>query len=1560
MRPYVIRTEAEQGDKLRKEFNYIVEWYKNQYLKYNKTLQSEMDLELNLKEFYDITADYEELNYTFSFEAIMTPFCIADFLEKHILSTFSYGPEVISGFIQFPGNLCGQSWFKYRGDAVVITEVLKEYFKINNTGVDIELGILLEERFIRSSLTHTGSLELCMSIIRFYNVIRKMILFMDESLECNLPEFKYPDTISCDVQALSNHFDMENVENNTTILVVGSLHDISKSYLKYLANFQWNIVIDFDSYSEIGGLRSEANSSIVNSRILDNHTTNNITIKDNYIEWFNCGDYINPINSQKVNSSQSKLRALFPLRNYAHPGMANQNFFVWFRQRIDDIFRGVKNAQNPVSILYLNHDEYILKEIVNKAEEHLMGVSYTISAVYYWEEDKRNRICNECYQDDIRSGIDYSERFAIFPSDIQSFFSKTFEYFPSMSSTGNIEEKLLPSSDGNKIPSLNLQVELEKYFEVVYTNVGNEDYDIASKLINSFHKGGIAPWCAYAKNEVVNLIRRDDFTRWVSRIKSILGYLPDNSDKKIFKLDYKPGIGGTTILRMLAWELHNDYPVLIAQDYDKTVVRSLLQQLYDSQLKAFVVLADEDFDDIDDLERDIKVLSRPCVLIRAHRILNITSNSPQDFQLSVIKPNAENALRYKFRRISPLNEKELKYKEDNYSLFIGQDPSMKSPFFIGLYYIEKDFQHLADYVQQAFKGVYKDEEYRALGYIAFCDIYGNTSLPYIFINKILGIGRKNYLENNPYVKSILFMGKVKGVISAYKSKHFLISQEILNICSRYLFKGDYKDELFKWSDCFINDVITMLKENFDESYKTILEKIFTRNRVDTEYEEADFSKLIQDISIPEYRVQILEKLAKEAEQVALQFNSDENIAAYMMAAHFYGHLGRLFSKGISIVNYENAVKYSRKAKNFLEECSGQDYTIYHMYGEAKRLALKDKCDEYLQSGIEITNVMYNELENEIDDILNQYYISDETGNHVYAQSSSVLLLKDYLKFVYRIKNIESIEEMHYLSDRQAQYKIQIEEFLESLSEQEMDEKNRSYCQSLRDDFESGIMYNNYSHMEVYHQNKLDYEIAHQGSISSIAMHRSKLIFSKVGHYRTILPNGRISFMNTPARELEKMLSLLEQSFDQNIDSNSYRERKKRCNDYKLWMTLAKYSTRDVSQGIIYAKQWMNLVEIGKVNDPWPYYYLSVLYSLSVLEGNVSDRNEIAPYIKKACLMSSTRIDSVTQIRDILVKGKGLGQLCDISTIKDLGTLEAYRGIQPVCFKGQYKSASSKRGVIDLRIPEKWIGRTAKFSVGENNNMTESVITHMVSFYAGFCYEGITAINSSVIDLNEKEVLPDFVIVPIQDNKNSKVTGASAEKKKQQSIAMPEGIIDFIPLDKFARGDGYLITGTICEGKPAAVATDEMPDYKDIFLDLEQYVDNIIKMPKIPVICIGINKRGQYILSIKRAKITLNNLLEFRENRIEKKDNKKTEVTISEVVDILKKEKLPDIKGTVMLEKLTISKSEISGTFTYDGEMYHGRVTTGLSGKKVRDAKKAKRVKCSILQKNEKDYILRIL
>ena len=1555
MKAYVTKTENEQGEKLRKEFEGIVEWYQEQYKKYNHRFQSEMEMELVKKELFNNTSDYDKLNYTYGFDAIMSPFCIADFLEKHILSTFSYGPENIEGIIQISSTDIGISWFKYHGDAPVVTELLKEYFKINNVGLDIELSVLLEEREIRSNLTHTGTLELCMSIIRYYNVIRKMILFMAVEYENVLPEFQYPKSIACDVQGLFGHFDYSNMKNNTSILVVDSLHDMPKTYLNYLANMPWNIVIDFDSYGGKGGLRAEANLSVTNVRNLDNHTTNNITVRDNYTEWLTCGDYIYP----SRNLRKPQLNEMFPIRNYAHPG--NPMYLRWFKSRFDDIFKSVKNALNPVSILYIYHDADVLKAMIDRAEEHLNGVSYSVSALYYWNEEKRKAISNDCFSDYIRNEIDYSDKFSIFPSDILSFFSKTMEYYPNRIFDKSVDEKKLPSFDGYKKLNANLQVGLEKYFEIVYTNVGNEEYEVAIDLINSFHRGGIAPWCAYSDDEVVNLIQRDDFMHWISRIKSILGHLPDNSEKKIFRLNHRPGIGGTTMLRLLAWELHQDYPVLIAQDYNKAEVITLLQSLYDYQPKAFVILADDDFDDIDELERDIKVLARPCVLVKAMRTIT-SHNSSQDFQFTVIRSKAENSLKYKFKKISSLDKIDLQNKDEEYGSFISQDPSMKSPFFIGLYYIEKEFKHLSDYVKQAFKGIYKEEEYKALGYIAFSHIYGNTTLPYVFVNRILGIGRKNYLDINGYAKSIVFLGRVNGGTTAYQSRHRLISQEILNICSQKLFGGNYEDELVKWSENFINDIITEMRRNFNEAYKLILEKIFTRNRINLENGEADFSKLIQEIAISEYKVDILKKLATDAENIAEQFDPNENPTAYMMAAHFYGHLGRLYSKSSTILNYDYAVKYSYKAKKFLEECSGQDYTIYHMYGDAKRLALRDRCKRYIESEIDISHQAYRDLENEVDEILEQYSISDEAGNHVYARTTSVLLLKDYLRFVYQMKHIQSVKEMNLLTDRQMQYKMQIEEFLDALADEDMDEKSRLYCKSLRDDFESGIMYNDYAHMEVYHQNKLDYEILHKGSISSIIMHRSKLIISKVGRYRKILPNGKISYMNIPAKELEKILTLLEQNLEQNIDSSSYRERQKRCKDYKLWMALAKYSTRDISTGIIYAKQWMNLVEIGRMSDPLPYYYLSVLYSLSVLEGNSSDAIHIDDCIKKACSFSNNRIDSVIRLKDILIKGKGMGQLCDVSVMKEIGSLEVYRQIQPIQIIGQFKSVSSKRGNVSVRVPEMWMGRNAKFTVGEKNHLTDDVITHMVSFFGGFCYEGITAINSSVIDMNTEETLLEFINVSVDEET---VKTEIASKRNSSMGNLTDKVVDFIPLDRIEISSGkYLIKGTITKGKEAVLAINELPSFKDEFLDIEQYIEKILKLPKLSAICLGVNRRGQYKVSVKKANLTLTDILERLDENADKIDENITcEVMEKEVNSInYKKDELPDIKTTtiITLEKINIEKAYICGVFSYEGKKYQGRITTNISVKQKREAKNRGSIKCKVLQKNTNEYILRAI
>ena len=266
--------------------------------------------------------------------------------------------------------------------------------------------------------------------------------------------------------------------------------------------------------------------------------------------------------------------------------------------------------------------------------------------------------------------------------------------------------------------------------------------------------------------------------------------------------------------------------------------------------------------------------------------------------------------------------------------------------------------------------------------------------------------RSNYLLNNSNVNSVLYYGKTGGGTVCYISKHMLISSELLEQCSLILFNDSYKNALHKWADALIDLLFSACKEKFNEIYKTILEKVFIRNRITTEQSESDFSKLIIDISIPELRKELLAKLAVNSGSLADGTDPEEEPAVYMMAAHFYGHLSRIYSKSATeFINYELAVQYSQKSMYYLEECSGQDSIIYHMHGDSLRLLFKENCNEILKSDAKLSNEAFSDLENKIIEIRHYYNIAAQIGGFIYAATSTIRLLIDYLKFIYRYKNI---------------------------------------------------------------------------------------------------------------------------------------------------------------------------------------------------------------------------------------------------------------------------------------------------------------------------------------------------------------------------------------------------------------------------------------------------------------------------------------------------------------------------------------------------------------------------
>lgn len=194
----------------------------------------------------------------------------------------------------------------------------------------------------------------------------------------------------------------------------------------------------------------------------------------------------------------------------------------------------------------------------------------------------------------------------------------------------------------------------------------------------------------------------------------------------------------------------------------------------------------------------------------------------------MITKQAEKRLQNMFRKISPLEPQILKEKDKAYDDFIHQNASMKSPFFIGLYYIERDFKHLNEYAEQAVRDVYKEQELKVLGYIALCDIYGQAALPTVFVNKLLGLHpRSNYLSSNNHVNSVFYYGRVNKGTFCYISRHILISYQLLERCSRKLYQDSYKNVLHRWAEDFMNAVIDECAERFNENYMTILEKIFS-------------------------------------------------------------------------------------------------------------------------------------------------------------------------------------------------------------------------------------------------------------------------------------------------------------------------------------------------------------------------------------------------------------------------------------------------------------------------------------------------------------------------------------------------------------------------------------------------------------------------------------------------------------------------------------------------------------------------------------------------------------
>lgn len=156
-------------------------------------------------------------------------------------------------------------------------------------------------------------------------------------------------------------------------------------------------------------------------------------------------------------------------------------------------------------------------------------------------------------------------------------------------------DRFIAKSYENQLPTVNKEMvliseafaaELRDSFEVVYVGVDRqEEYDATKTSRNYFYRGDI-PISWYGLNHNFDVVRKIK-TSIIDKIKTDM----QDRGRLLKRVCYEPGVGGTTLMRRIAWELREQYPTMILQKYNEQTAKNI-QKVYDITHNQILIMVD--------------------------------------------------------------------------------------------------------------------------------------------------------------------------------------------------------------------------------------------------------------------------------------------------------------------------------------------------------------------------------------------------------------------------------------------------------------------------------------------------------------------------------------------------------------------------------------------------------------------------------------------------------------------------------------------------------------------------------------------------------------------------------------------------------------------------------------------------------------------------------------------------------------------------------------------------------------------------------------------------------
>ncbi|OCS90959.1 hypothetical protein [Caryophanon latum] len=684
-------------------------------------------------------------------------------------------------------------------------------------------------------------------------------------------------------------FVLENENNHYILITQDEKLDITSC--QNLLKIKWDLVMDFDIYSDEKGLLNYYKSKSALRPIvgdLTNNTIRELNIRREMPYWIMGRGY--------SDRPETIIESNMFIRKY---GRFLSDYFQQFRSLYTQ----------PLKIIILNQNKLLVERLMQD-----------IDAVYADFTDTSNSVPD--YEiilfKDTLVDLDPIINAKILKYDYAEFidFLNNLPQTP----TKDVINYVIPADpyeeNNNKIV-----YELESEFfeelkvngELLYIDIDQVDYNTYDETEDreKFYKGeteiswmGIKRHFDVERKEMFNTLRREIEKLLVNR---------GTAEKSI---QYIPGVGGTTILRRIAFEFHSKYPTIILKNYLDGITDNALFELYRKARKTIFILIDSNNftkDNLNKLRRALTLKSFPYVLLHFEREVISKKSSKTESTIDYFSKDEEQSMKDK---LLPYIRSDIEARNRLLELVKSSKHEDRIPIIMSLTAFQEDFKGLSNYIR-GFLQTLNPTQKRFLVYLSIVDYAINKPIEETFF-------RKSGDEIFPLISSNAFVHLIKINYNekTFKIKYPIFSQEILRQISnpnedRSERKGIIISNLLEYILEFIEDS-RFLSTSTSKKTEILLRELFI-TREENDMIKDKFAPLIEKIisESPDNQNVIIGNIFKKLSEI------------YPEEPHYLGHLARYYF--YIDKNYKMGKETIKNALDIFEQKEGnKDSHLYHM------------------------------------------------------------------------------------------------------------------------------------------------------------------------------------------------------------------------------------------------------------------------------------------------------------------------------------------------------------------------------------------------------------------------------------------------------------------------------------------------------------------------------------------------------------------------------------------------------------------------------------------------------